>query len=318
MNYLYLNEYKNLKSIKTFLSKEINQYFYSVNNNIKKGSEKINTSTLKVRISNIIKFEKFLYCAYPEIDSINVLCEKHIESFKDFCKKALKNSNKSVNIKLTSLKYFFDFLCKKNVIAYNYVLNVKTFKVLENDYPPILSTTQISLLFNELRKNKYGERDVLISKMILFTGKKISDIFNLTINDINLQKKIVTINDLTLTLTDSLYDSFSKYLSLRNDLDKNYSINLFLAKSGKKYSIRAYQLAFKAAILNIDTIEEKISPKNLKYTFIYNIVKIQDDIDIVKDITNQEKLEHYYQLANKKSNKKVIESIYKNPLNSII
>ena len=321
INYKYKSEYKYLDDFyaklnhRTFLSYYIDRYYYYV----KKNLTYLSADSITHMFSNIGIFEKFLYYQYPDINSIKELNESHIEAFKIFCITALGNQKKSANIKLMSLKSFFKYLVCTHEMSYNLVLNVPTLKVFEEKTPPIFDISDLKCLFNTMRKYIYGERDILISKIILTTGVQIKHILNLTVHDIDIKNNRLFLNNNVYPIKEGLSYSIRSYLSLRATLNIYGNDILFLSRRGHKYSIRTYQHFFKSMLLDISTLKDKkLSPKNLRYTYIYNLVKIEDDEEVVKILTNQDKVEHYFEKVGKPLKKKCLEDFENNPLQNII
>lgn len=291
MKYSYLDIYNNQLENKTFLSDEIKR-FYGFSINYYK--DKLDKRTLYLFIRHIEGFEKFMFYHFPEIQVLNNIKEIHIEEFRDFCIEGLKNSKKTVNSKLTSLRYFFKYLTEEELINYNITLNVKKFKIREKDNPTHFKSSDLKILFYEMRKFKYGIRDVVISKIVLTMGLEIKDILNLKISELNLDNKMIITSNKAYPIGDSLYMELKDYLYIREKINTKDSEYLFLSKSGTEYSIRSFQLLFKKAMTNTN-IPLKLSPRFLRTTFLYNMAKVIEE-DELKLLSNQEKVGHYYKL----------------------
>lgn len=303
MVYNFLNLYKDFNE-DTFLSEAIKKfYYYSVNYY----KDNLDKRTIILFIRNLEGFEKFLFFQYPNIKNIKEIEEEHILAFRDFCKDGLNNSNKTINYKITSLKYFFDYLANnEKIIPYNKVLNIKNLrlKTIESNTPNIISSSNLKILFEEMRNSIYGCRDITISKLILTTGIDIEIILKLKESDLDIINKTITICGEIYPLSDNTIKDLREYLNLRYTLNTNNSNYLFLNKYGTNYTSRSYQLFFRKAVVNCPNIPNETTPRNLKATFIYNMAKVVEENEL-KEITNQNKVDHYY-------------SFLKNPLQDII
>lgn len=288
--YTYLEDYKLNLNLNTFLSDEIKDFYIFALDYYK---YELNKRTIYLIIRHIESFEKFLFFEHANLTNINQLSELHLNGFKDFCFNGLKNSKKTINSKLTSLKYFFNYLYIKNLIPYNFVLNINKYKIYNNTPPKIFNSSDLILIFNEMRSNIYGCRDICISKLILTTGIDIKDILMIKVTDISLDDKTLIINEKTYPLGDNLLNELREYLSIRNSINKNDSNYLFLSRNGTPYSVRSFEIFFKKAITNTNIYN--LSPKFLKTTFLYNMAKVTH-IEDLKNLTNQTKLDHYYKL----------------------
>jgi len=299
LKYEFINIYNNPLDIDTCLSKEIKKFYSFALNYYKKDLDK---RTIYLFVRYVESFERFMFFQYPNITSINEISEKHIISFKDFCIDGLNNRKTTVNSKLTALRYFFKYLSEEGLIDYNFALNVSNFKI-DGKLPTHFTTSQLKVLFSQMREFPYGIRDVVISKLVLTTGIEIQDILNLKLYDIDINNKLLTLPDHQYPLGDSIIVDLKNYLSIRNEINSKSSDFLFLSRVGTPYSIRSFQLLFKKAITYTD-IPVDLSPRFLKMTFLYNMAKVVKEEEL-KTISNQNKVEQYY-------------SLLKNPLQNII
>ena len=224
--YDFLYKYKVPLQEKTFLSKTITSFYYYA---IKYYQDKLDKPTIQIMINQIQGFEKFMYFQYPELSIISDINESHVLAFRDFCYEGLKNTIKTVNKKLTSLKYFFKYLVDMKLIQYNITLNVSKLRLAQNRKPTIFTTSELKVLYSEMKKLKYGIRDLVITKLLLTTGIKIQDILKLSISQIDMDNKLLIYKTNPYPLGEEVFKNIQEYLYLRtNELDKCYSDYLFL------------------------------------------------------------------------------------------
>ena len=300
MKYSFLDIYNNDLEESTFLSNEIKRFFYYA---IRHYKDKLDKRTIYLIMRHVEGFERFLYYQFPTVKSINELNEEHLAAFKDFCINGLKNAKRTVNSKLTSLRYFFKFLSEEGLVQYNIALNIKKYKIIENEIPTHFNTRDLTILFSEMRKIQYGIRDIAICKIILTTGIEIQDVLDLKLGQLNLDTKNIVVSDKVYPLGDNLLKDLRDYLYIRNEIDIKDSDYIFLSRRGTPYSIRSFQILFKKAMTNTD-IPVNLSPRFLRTTFLYNMAKVIEEAEL-KEIANQDKVGHYYK-------------ILKNPLQNII
>lgn len=298
MEYDYIELYKKPLLHETFLTKYIKMFYrYAIDNC------NLDERTLYLYIRNLEQFEKFIKFEFKDIKSINDIEEEHIEKYKDFCTNGLNNREKSVNGKLTALRYFFQYLADEEVIKYNIVLNIKKYKIDVKEYPDIFKNGELKRLFAAMREHRYGIRDVVISKIILLTGLEVAEVINLTIDNIDIDNKLIILNSRAYPLGNEISKDIRDYLLIRRELDVKGSIELFLNQKGLPYSIRSYQLLFKQCVIKAD-IPKKLSPRHLRTTFLFNMAKVLEEEEIRK-VVDQTKIDHYYKLL-------------KNPLQNLI
>lgn len=300
MKYSFLDIYNNELEEPTFLSNEIKRFYYFA---IRKYRDKLDKRTIYIIMGQIEGFEKFMFHQFPSINNISDLNEDHLAAFKDFCINGLENAKRTVNSKLTSLRYFFQFLSEEGLIQYNIALNIKKYKIIENDIPTHFNSSDLTILFSEMRKIRYGVRDIAISKIILTTGIEIKDVLDLKLGQLDLDTKRITISDKVYPLGDNLLIDLKNYLNLRNEIDVKNSDYIFLSKRGTPYSVRSFQILFKQAMTNTE-IPVELSPRFLRTTFLYNMAKVIKEEEL-REIASQDKVGQYYKLL-------------KNPLQNII
>lgn len=300
MQYSFLDKYNNDLEETTFLSNQIKRFYYFAIRNYR---DKLDKRTIYIIMRQIEGFEKFMFYQFSSVNNINEINEDHLAAFKDFCINGLKNAKKTVNSKLTSLRYFFKYLSEEGLIQYNIALNIKKYKIVENDTPTHFNSSDLTILFSEMRKIRYGARDIAISKIILTTGIEINDVLNLKLGQLDLGTKTLIISDKVYPLGDNLLTDLKEYLILRNEIDIKNSDYIFLSKRGTPYSLRSFQILFKKAMTNTE-IPVELSPRFLRTTFLYNMAKVIKEEEL-REIASQDKVGQYYKLL-------------KNPLQNII
>ncbi|WP_321835647.1 tyrosine-type recombinase/integrase [Clostridium butyricum] len=288
-----LKNFLNDKDIKNIF----NSYIYEFMHMISK-SKKLNNKTIYINIKYIEMFDRYLYYFYPNA-TVTDINEYHVEMYKDFCVHQLKNTNKTINKKLKALNRFFSHLTDKGLYQYNFMLNIRHLKNEEEHSPTIMSTSEIRILFSQMRQYIYGIRDVCICKLILQTGLNIHDILNICLDHISLSEKTIFITlknkeKKIYSLSDSLMNELYNYLELRTTFDSNCSPYLFLSKRGNKYSIRSYQMFFDEAVRRCD-FKIAYTPRNLRSTFLYNMSLLVEDSKL-QEIAGQQTVKQYYEL----------------------
>lgn len=294
MKYSFLENYHKPLEEETFLSELIKSfYYYSLYHHKGKNIDK---RTLYLKIKSIENFDKFIYFQYSDLKKVSDIEEEHIDAFKEFCLKGLHNNRKTINSKLTALKMFFQYLSDKKLIKYNIVLNIHKFKISSKAKPLLFKSSELKILFEKMRKYKYGIRDVVISKLLLTTGIEINDILMLRLSNLDLENNMLEFKDKLYPLGAELKKELSEYLVIRKSIDTINSHYLFLSSVGTNYSIRSYQVLFKRAVTD-SNLNSKLCPRYLRPTFLYNMARVttKDDLQVLAE---QVKLDQYYKLLN--------------------
>lgn len=300
MKYHFLNIFNEPLQEDTYMTSLIkNFYSFAINYY----QNKFTKRTMYVYIRYIESFERFMYYQFQNINDVRDINEEHILEYKEFCISGLKNNKKTINNKLTALKLFFKYLKEHNLILYNIILNVPLYKIENKHYPEIIKTTDLLILFDSFRNLQYGIRDLVISKIILSLGLDINETLNIHLEHLDMENKTITSKGKIYPINDNLYVDIKNYLLIRNELNTQNSMYLFLNAHGKLLSIRSFEQHFKKAILNTN-LPIKYSARYLKSTFLFNMAKVLSEEEL-KAISKQDKLNHYYKLL-------------ENPINNLI
>lgn len=265
-------------------------------------------NSYKINYYNIMLFDKYLYMKYGETDfSISDVKESHIKEFLDFSLKVMKNKPITINQKLVSLRMLMKYICNYyDVLPYNIALMVPKMKI-EPVKPQSISYSDIKKILSILRNKNFGIRDVCICKIIMTTGMKITSIFNMKVNDIDIKNRLIRYNnedkEIFYPIQDTLYNDLCSYLDFRNNIHPECN-NLFVNSSGKPKNIRSFQIAFRNAVIKAD-LDEAYTAQNLRSSFLYEMGRLLDNEEELSQLTNQKIVKQYIALKD-------------NPFNDII
>ena len=257
---------------------------------------KLKRRTKEETLLELYRFDKFLLAAYPDMKKISDIDTKHIENYRLFCKEALKNTNITINKKIRAIRLFFDYLRNvKKIIKYNVALEVSYYSTEEAEHPLHVPKSKLRILIDLMYSEKYGVRDVCITKMLAYLGLRINEIFELSIDSVNLDDKELYIKRengyMTYHIPDILYVDLKNYVASRNDIHASDN-TLFLSNTGKPYPIREYQRKFKYAVIDAD-FKEPFTPRNVRATFAYYMAKNLKE-EKLQLLLDQYKVEQYY------------------------
>jgi site-specific recombinase XerD len=204
------------------------------------------------------------FCAEKQLTMPKQVTHQVIEDFKT----SLKNKGytlKSISRKLNSIKSFFRFLKNQNFITDNPASDISHPKI-ELNPPRILTKIEYRALRDACR---HDDRISAIVEVLLQTGIRISELANLTLEDIDPTHTKITIRSeqphesRSVPLNNSAAKSLEAYLVLR---PKTNTKNLFVTKTGRPFLIRNIRAAidryFKLAGI------ENAKVNDLRHTFI--------------------------------------------------
>tara|TARA_B100000530_G_scaffold111747_1_gene69774 strand:+ start:1823 stop:2698 length:876 start_codon:yes stop_codon:yes gene_type:complete len=205
-----------------------------------------------------------------------------------------KLSPKSINRKIATLKSFFKFLIKREVIEINPSTNITSLKT-DQKIPNFLKEKDVNFLFDNLilEKNFNGERDMMILELLYGTGIRISELINLKTRNINLPKKEMKImgkrkKERIIPLHQQIISQIKKYLDKKNEIKSTHEFLLCTNKGKKLYPMLIYRIVKKhlSSLIN----SKKYNPHLLRHTFATHILNKGGDLNSIKDLLGHESL----------------------------
>ena len=205
-----------------------------------------------------------------------------------------KLSPKSINRKIATLKSFFKFLIKREVIEINPSTNITSLKT-DQKIPNFLKEKDVNFLFDNLilEKNFNGERDMIILELLYGTGIRISELINLKTRNINLPKKEMKImgkrkKERIIPLHQQIISQIKKYLDKKNEIKSTHEFLLCTNKGKKLYPMLIYRIVKKhlSSLIN----SKKYNPHLLRHTFATHILNKGGDLNSIKDLLGHESL----------------------------
>lgn len=206
------------------------------------------------------------------------------------------NVNKSsISRKLSSLRSYYDYLVKKELIDINYF---KMFKNPKKDrgLPKYVKENDIDKMFLVPNtRNWIGQRNLLIIRMLYATGVRISELVNIKLNDININDRTIKIlgkgsKERIVVFGNNTKECLDDYLNRgRREIDIHSSSYLFLNKDGNKLSTRYIRKILDDIIFKA-SIEMHVSPHMLRHTFATGMLNNGADLVSVKDLLGHESL----------------------------
>lgn len=187
-----------------------------------------------------------------------------INAFKDYLSKN-DYTAKSVSRKLNSIKSFFRFLQNKNQIDSNPADQVAHPKY-DLKPPRVLSKTEYRALRDACRDDN---RMYAVIEVLLQTGMRISELANLRLDDLNLDKNQIEIRPYeshpsrTVPINTSAKEALEEYLK---DRPKTESDFVFVTKTGNRFLVRNIRSSIDRYFRLAGIEDAKVN--DLRHTFI--------------------------------------------------
>ena len=196
---------------------------------------------------------------------------------------SLKLKSSSVNRKISSLKSFYLFLLKKKLIRYSPFSEVISPKQ-EKYLPASMSESEVEKLLNSPDASKEIEqRDKAMIEMLYATGMRISELVNLKITDIDMNRSVIKVmgkgsKERLIPFGESASEALFNYLKIRKD---SPSKEVFISNRGKKISRVAFWQRIKVYLLR-ENLKISISPHTLRHAFATHLLNRGADLRSVQ------------------------------------
>ena len=213
----------------------------------------------------------------------------------------------TINRKITSINTFLNWCIEKKYFDNTALKSVRSLKN-EKKLPNILTSNYINELLDELPiKDDKDIRDKAILELMYSSGLRVSEVSDLTLNDIKKNRSIKVIGkgnkERVLPLTSRAYEAINSYIKYSRKIfinQKSYSY-IFLGVRGGKLSDREIRRIVK---LRVGTF-----PHSLRHTFATHLLDGGADLRIVQELLghNDPSTTQIYTHVSKKQMKKKYE-----------
>lgn len=253
-------------------------------------------------------------------NKINILDVYNFNKIKESYITSLKNNNYSQNTIKTysSIIHKFTTYLKNQIAIYNekefikyfnsYILYLKQVKNVSQDSittpkrikspPNFLTQKEVKQLLDSITWDENSDsdfriitklRDKLIVTLLYSSGLRVSELINLTVDNVNFEGKQLSIvgknNSRVILLDESTKQLIQKYLEKRTQ-KSNY---LVVNKSGNPLTPRYVQLMIKK-YGNESGIEKKITPHILRHSYATHLFEQGVNIKIIQQLLGHSNL----------------------------
>ena len=150
---------------------------------------KYSDKTIKSYSYDLIEYNQFLGNNFKNILDINIdITKKYLKYLYD------RGINKnSISRKLSSIRGFYNYLVKEEIISTNYFNNIPSPKK-DLYLPKFLNSEELNKIFSVCSENTPSdERDTLIIELLYATGLRVSELVNIKVKDIDRGNKSIKV-----------------------------------------------------------------------------------------------------------------------------
>ncbi|MBU0579239.1 tyrosine-type recombinase/integrase [Patescibacteria group bacterium] len=209
-----------------------------------------------------------------------------ISDFKDILKKR-RYTSKSISRKINSIKSFFRFLQRENLVDSNPATDVQHPKY-ETTPPRVLSRIE----YRALRDSCRGDgRMYAIVEILLQTGMRISELANLKLEDVDLERNILDIQAQKtrgarkLPLNVAAKEALLNYLEIRPRAREK---TVFLTKTCRPFLVRNIRTAIDRYFRLAGIKNAKVN--DLRHTFITEQLKAGTPLVYVSQLVGHKRI----------------------------
>lgn len=199
-------------------------------------------------------------------------------------------ARKSMARKLASLRSFFKFLCRKEILKINPVQRVASPK-LGRKLPHFLYLDQVEVLLRATDcSNLLGCRDRVILELLYGSGLRVSELIGLNCENLDLESGLIRVlgkgsKERVVPVTSHAIQAIENYLTMRGDRQSALLLNY----QGTRLSDRSVRRILDKLVTKI-SLEQHVHPHMLRHTFATHLLDGGADLRSVQELLGHQKL----------------------------
>ena len=224
--------------------------------------------------------------------SISTITTNDLRDFFDYCyQRGLKKA--SIERKIASVKSFFLFLYRANVIESNPAGRL-TFPKRETRLPKFLYLKEYDALMDFPVNDLLDARDRALISLFFSTGCRISELQAASTGDLDMNAGRLKVtgkgsSERIVFLTDEAHTCMDVYMKLRSEKYGKATGTIFINRFGKKITIRGmYDIIIKRG--RAAGLLHKLTPHTLRHSFATELLNRGADIRAVQEMLGHSSL----------------------------
>ena len=259
-----------------------------------KYQKRYSTHTIRSYHDDLAQFFGFLQMQFGEL-RLGEIGHNHVRSWLASMKEN-DISSKTINRKISSLKSFFKYLVKTNVLEETPMTRVITPKISKR-LPDFIRENEAERLMGSLKNSEDWKS--LNTKMLvtLFytTGMRLSELLNLKENQLDFGKEQVKVlgkgnKERIIPVGHEVVSMIKDYLNHKKEEFESPDVTLLVTQKGKKmYPKYAYLLVKSFLNTEVKTLNKK-SPHVLRHSFATHLSNNGADLNAIKELLGHSSL----------------------------
>lgn len=205
-------------------------------------------------------------------------------------------SPRTANRKIATLRSFYKFLLKRELIKKDPTSKIKSLKT-QKELPSFADEGEFSIFLDrvEYPDGIVGKRDQVILELLYGTGIRLAELLQLQDKDIDFHKSSIKVlgkrnKERIVPLSVSLKKLMKEYIADKNHaFSSDQSASLIVNNSGgEAYPMLIYRVV-KKYLNQISSLDKK-SPHALRHTFATHLLNKGADLNAVKDLLGHSSL----------------------------
>jgi integrase/recombinase XerC len=252
--------------------------------------------TITSYTNDLQNFAAFLASEFEETE-VGFVKATHVRSWLATLKQEENFSPKTINRKLSSVRSFYKYLLKQNVVKLNPATAVIAPKIPKR-LPQFVEEKDTQLLFehSEFTEGFKGQTDYLILKILYETGIRKAELIGLEETKVDFYNNVLKVlgkgnKERIIPISSSLQNSIKAYIDEKRKLfgAEEARKTVLVSEKGKALNPRYVYTVVNKYLSQVTTISKK-SPHIMRHTFATQLMNQGADLNAVKELLGHSSL----------------------------